>query len=107
MQDCTSLCVCVCEYVYVCTCVWVLPATDCEIGDGVEIRAKHFSILEELITKCVQSVQRYQQVGSSHPVLDRQKERRGEKGKEKEREREKKEKSKERQRHCVTSIEQL
>jgi len=48
------------------------PAPHGEIRYGIKIRAKHFSIFEELISKSVQSVQRDENICSRHPVLQRE-----------------------------------
>lgn len=54
-----------------CTFKSLLPATHREIGDGIEVRAQHFSILEELISKGVKPVQGDEQVSSCHPFLEK------------------------------------
>lgn len=46
-----------------------LPATHGEIRDGVEVGAQHFSVLEELVSESVESVQRDEQVSGCHPFL--------------------------------------
>lgn len=58
----------------------LLPATHREIRDGIEVRAQHFSVLEELVSKGVKPVQRDEQVGGCHPFLEKEK-----KGREEER----------------------
>lgn len=49
------------------------PATHGEIRDGVIVRAQHFSILEELVSKGVKPVQRNEQVSGCHPFLEKKK----------------------------------
>lgn len=53
----------------------LLPATHREVRDGIEVRAQHFSVLEELISKGVKPVQRDEQVSGSHPFLEEKQDR--------------------------------
>lgn len=50
---------------------YLLPATHREIRDGIEVRAQHFSVLEELVSKGVKPVQGDEQVSGCHPVLEK------------------------------------
>lgn len=50
------------------------PAPHGEIRYGIKIWAKHFGIFEELVSKCVQSVQRDENIRGRHPVLRRERE---------------------------------
>ena len=47
----------------------VLPGAYGEIGDGVEVGSQHLGVLEELISECVEPVQRDEQVSGCHPLL--------------------------------------
>lgn len=51
--------------------IWfLLPATHREVRDGIEVRAQHLCVLEELISKGVEPVQRDEQVRGRHPFLE-------------------------------------
>lgn len=51
----------------------LLPASNGEIGDGVEVRAQHFGVLEELVSEGVEPVQGDEQVSGRHPFLEKKK----------------------------------
>ena len=47
-----------------------IPATNSEVGDGVEIRLEHIRVSEHLVSEGVDAVQHDSDVRRSHPVLD-------------------------------------
>lgn len=46
------------------------PSAHREIGDGVEVGAQHFGILEELVSEGVEPVQGDEEVSCCHPFLE-------------------------------------
>lgn len=50
-----------------------LPASHRKIGDGVEVGAQHFGILEELVPEGVEPVQGDEEIRCRHPFLEQRK----------------------------------
>lgn len=51
----------------------LLPASHRKIGDGVEVGAQHFGILEELVSEGVEPVQGDEEISCCHPFLEKRK----------------------------------